>query len=454
MTLTLTFTFKQTFTGLKFVNMRAWDRASEFDWAIPGTWTVGTTSVCQPIFGKFWQSVGSGSQTGEVNVIAGPGCRWTASSTSDWLSITSNSAGVGTGALTYSIAPNTSAPRRGLISIGEISLVIMQAGRESTSIEVTTNLAAASFSISGPANSTGRGTSFVTEASSGTYGISFTPLAGYSTPTPATKVLAAGQVVSFQGNYDSPILRAAIDDLGVFVDRCPATDLAYTRIRADFRIRKDGALLGEIGCKEPYSSNESSHELLVLQILRFIYYMDLGRSAYLPWTDARLYDWMRTKIAGFNIDSTARLSYCCQFINNELFVVVAGQSPRSFRSRRDVILALLSGTAFFAHETRHLDGPGHTSCCGIPGGCDQRYDETNLSSYGVERFLFGQWLNGGINIGLSCLFDRTSMREIGDYLVVSGAYDRFCEMRPARLTLPEFPGGVCSASRAGPTQER
>ena len=53
--------------------------------------------------------------------------------------------------------------------------------------------------------------------------------------------------------------------------------------------------------------SQYTDELIVLQGLRTIYYMDLGRSGHLPWTAGTLYGWMKSKIGGINIrtDSTA-----------------------------------------------------------------------------------------------------------------------------------------------------
>ncbi len=62
----------------------------------------------------FAQTGGSGS----VNVrSSSPLCTWTASSSSGWISITSNTNGTGSAAVTFTVAPTTGAPRTGTLTI-------------------------------------------------------------------------------------------------------------------------------------------------------------------------------------------------------------------------------------------------------------------------------------------------------------------------------------------------
>jgi hypothetical protein len=69
-------------------------------------------------------------------------------------------------------------------------------------INVTTNLAAATFTITGPATYTGSGTSFTqTFAPAGTYSIVFGAVAGYQTPPPESLTLPNGGVITFVGIY-------------------------------------------------------------------------------------------------------------------------------------------------------------------------------------------------------------------------------------------------------------
>jgi pimeloyl-ACP methyl ester carboxylesterase len=67
-------------------------------------------------------------------------------------------------------------------------------------ISVTTNLSAASFTVTGPTNYSGSGTSFTqANAPAGTYTITYNPVNCYSTPVSETKTLTAGGVLTFSG---------------------------------------------------------------------------------------------------------------------------------------------------------------------------------------------------------------------------------------------------------------
>jgi HYR domain len=72
----------------------------------------------------------------------------------------------------------------------------------SGSISVTTNLSGASFSITGPANYSGSGTSFSqSDAAAGTYTITYGAVTGHVTPPTDTGTLTAGGTLAFVGTY-------------------------------------------------------------------------------------------------------------------------------------------------------------------------------------------------------------------------------------------------------------
>src|SRR5262249_32751802 len=135
--------------------------------------------------------------------------------------------------------------------------------------------------------------------------------------------------------------------------------------------------------------------------LRVIYYMDRGKSGHLPWTPGTLYDWMKSKIKGIDIRDGS-LSFCCEQYEGEIYIAVGAldDANRDFHHKWEGISSIID---LYAHETRHVDGFPHTSCCGISNGCDQTYDENNLSPYGIQWFLNKSWLMGDINVGFSCL---------------------------------------------------
>jgi len=65
-----------------------------------------------------------------ISVAAAPGCPWMAASDSGWIAITSGTPGLGSGTVTFSIAPNVSgANQRGAITIAGQATGITQAGK-------------------------------------------------------------------------------------------------------------------------------------------------------------------------------------------------------------------------------------------------------------------------------------------------------------------------------------
>ncbi len=71
--------------------------------------------------------VGAGGGSGNIAVIAGPGCAWTSSSEVPWIVITSS--GTGDGTATYTVAPNPTAnPRSAIILIAGQPVTIYQGG--------------------------------------------------------------------------------------------------------------------------------------------------------------------------------------------------------------------------------------------------------------------------------------------------------------------------------------
>jgi len=190
-----------------------------------------------------------------------------------------------------------------------------------------------------------------------------------------------------------------------------------------------------------------SSELAILQSLRVLYYMDQGRSSYLPWTSLRLYDWVKSKIAGINFVPGGSFA-CCTTVNGKTMIYGRILDTLSLSFYRD-FRGISGGIAVIAHEARHVDGFPHVDCC--PAGaaaCDQTYDEKNLSPYGIQAWLYKNWLSGGINVGMFCAYSN-EIRDATGYLVGSaqGYADRFCATKPPavpNLTIADTPGGACS----------
>jgi uncharacterized protein (TIGR03437 family) len=71
-------------------------------------------------------TVSGNGGTGSLQVIAGPGCAWTASSGYSWLTIQGSASGVGNGTVTFQAAPNNGAAREGLLLIGARGVTVTQ----------------------------------------------------------------------------------------------------------------------------------------------------------------------------------------------------------------------------------------------------------------------------------------------------------------------------------------
>lgn len=234
-----------------------------------------------------------------------------------------------------------------------------------------------------------------------------------------------------------------VDILG-FLDTCPAADPAYAQIRRDLTIRRNGIPVTDISCASPASGqSDYTDELIVLQGFRLMYHMDAGLSGHLPWTPLRLYPWFVSQVAGVNIDDRATYNGCCQTFDGRPYIVLARQDD--FNRDFDRSWNGVSGNVLlYAHEARHMAGLGHTSCCGISGGCDQTYDEANLSTYGVQYWLARAWARGDINVGLGCLGGRTRREAVSWQVQAANGYvQRFCDTRPPPVPYPPEEGGAC-----------
>jgi hypothetical protein len=239
-----------------------------------------------------------------------------------------------------------------------------------------------------------------------------------------------------------------IQNIKIFLDQCPTKDPAFGEIMLDFEIRRDGRPTTVPFCSEPVSAmgvREYTDELIVLQALRVMYYMDRGMSGHLPWTSMTLYDWMKTKIRGIDI-ITGGGAACCETINGKTFIFVGSQDDLN-REGHKTWIGIAGDITLYAHEARHVDDFPHSSCCGIPGGCDDAFDTANLSAYAVPWWLFSLWLSGTINVGYACLTPSEAAEATGLFLqAMNSLRDRFCTTKPALVSPPRLPGGPCSTT--------
>ena len=73
-------------------------------------------------------SVGTLSTTRTVSIVSGTQCTWSATSTVDWMTVTSGATGAGIGNVTFSIAANSGAARTGTVTIAGQAVTVNQTG--------------------------------------------------------------------------------------------------------------------------------------------------------------------------------------------------------------------------------------------------------------------------------------------------------------------------------------
>ncbi len=84
--------------------------------------------VCALQIDQNARSVAATLTTGTINVTTAAGCPWTAVSSVPWITVTTGSSGAGNGAVQYSVAANTGLQRMGMITIGDKTFTVTQAG--------------------------------------------------------------------------------------------------------------------------------------------------------------------------------------------------------------------------------------------------------------------------------------------------------------------------------------
>ena len=266
------------------------------------------------------------------------------------------------------------------------------------------------------------------------------------------------RVVLFISIVAAHTAAAQIRNITQFLDQCPQNDPALSVILEDFTIRRNGVIMtAPPPCSEPVRAMPTSaytDELIALQTLRAIYYMDRGQSGHLPWTTGTMYEWMKSRVGGIDIHNNGPFAYCCNIYDAPLppppglpakHFYVALPVQDDFNRDFDRTWRGMSGQiALVAHEVRHRDGSQHTSCCGISGGCDDTFDPANLSSYGTQWWLAKLWLDGTINVGMGCLSGLERL-ETASWLASDGNdfAARFCQAKPDTLRVGTTPGGLC-----------
>jgi hypothetical protein len=90
--------------------------------------TITQSASCTYTFNPQSVSTQAASATGTIAVTTQPGCAWSPTTSSSWITLTG--AGPGAGNTSYTIAANVAAvPRTGTITIGGTAITVTQAGR-------------------------------------------------------------------------------------------------------------------------------------------------------------------------------------------------------------------------------------------------------------------------------------------------------------------------------------
>ena len=266
-----------------------------------------------------------------------------------------------------------------------------------------------------------------------------------SISAPLRMARAAFLCLALFGAWPASAGAGEIPNIKAFLEQCPTADPIYNTLRADVQLRRNGALVGAIPCAAPISQlpiSQYTDELIVVQALRTIYYMDRRQTGHLSWTGGPMYDWFVSRIGGIDIRDEPG-SYCCETIDGREFFVIGSQNEND-RSWAKGWRGIQAHIEVYGHEARHVDGFDHSSCCGIEEGCDDTFNPSNPSSFAVQYLLHKYWLEGTINVGIACLsHSETEAIAEGHRTTAEIFRRRFCANPPPSLTLPAMPGGPC-----------
>ena len=303
-------------------------------------------------------------------------------------------------------------------------------------------------SVNGSAVGSGAGPSYTTAAiptpSAGTHSISC------SATSPDATVAAGSATVSV--SFSAPPIVTSIRNPDTFIDACPTSDSAYGTVRRDFELLSAGIPSAvTVVCTDPYTTTAViTDELLAVQAFRMAYYVNAGSVGKLPWTPFGMYDWMKSQIAGINFNTVeGGNSYCCDVINGKKYLGISRKTASNLLLYRH-FEPMVGWLALFAHEVRHVSGPGHVTGCAAwpsptdPAGCDATYDLSNVGSYGVQYWLFSNWSSGNFNLGIGCL-TAARAKSLAEYMAsVANIYPRlFVTGAPLSVTATTPYGGVC-----------
>jgi hypothetical protein len=271
--------------------------------------------------------------------------------------------------------------------------------------------------------------------------------------------------------------KQSIKNIATFLATCPTADMAYGAILKATPVSFDYVPVATQTLAQDVTAVCLNHnppdqggpslkqrtEYRVVQALRTIRAMDgLGEAGCpYPWTNgASLHLWMTSLLGGIDIRDDLTGSNCCQAAppggtKSQIRVglpSLTGVSPVDFQWA-----GVANTIALIAHETRHIPVPpasgsafDHSTCCllqqpGAQPSCDNAYQLSSLPPYGIQYWLFSQWLSGtSLNVGYGCAPDANQTQFF--VITANGYIKRFCSTGtplPPMVSAPAKPGGPC-----------
>jgi hypothetical protein len=267
-----------------------------------------------------------------------------------------------------------------------------------------------------------------------------------------------------------------IKNIATFLQTCPSNDPAFSTIFQDFSVSYDSTPFTQAqltkdlntvctsitNSSAPQPTITQQAEYVVSQVFRTMYYMDSQgtRGCPYPWTGGTsLYNWEKAMVAGVDIRDDSAYSDCCEQVGTRKYLFGLVQPAASQYPVDYTWMGIGNQMALYAHEARHspnnlpppntLDTFLHTTCCpeqgnSVTAACDNTYNTSDLSPYGIQYWLFSGWLNGTVNVGYACMppADAQAVSQLFDG-AANGYIGRFCTNPPATVPMPAAPGGPC-----------
>lgn len=102
------------------------------DARLPVTQPGGTPPACTYALSPATQTIAAAGGAGRVTVTAGSGCAWSATSSAEWLTLSTPAGGTASGTVAFTVAANTGADRSAIITVAGQQATVRQASTQSS----------------------------------------------------------------------------------------------------------------------------------------------------------------------------------------------------------------------------------------------------------------------------------------------------------------------------------